>query len=638
MKKRTSERGSALMMVTVVVLIIVGTSGAYLTSSWYFNKRADLDAWGLQALYIAESGAAIYLEQVNHPKGSPTTPGRPAPALTPVALSGGSYFIPSQATPLSASGIPLPPPASAPQEFIDYGTLPATDPSYDPNYLRFKVYGVYNGVVRKLDVLVTSAAGGVYWNAVWAGNSSADPGYTMGFASGDQVAGNMYFNGAFAVTGTPTFTDYTGTGNSRVTLSPNTASPAGVTGALFSGGTEPPLAIQRSLPPPNLTGPPFNKDPNTAISTWEIAAAQNWNGNRQDANGTAYIDVAHDLAAMGATGSWVDNSSAVQIADRSQPSHIFRMNPTSDYSTTDRTQAYEYTNHAKNDYYLEDPTAGAIEEPSLTGVPVNGDPNASMVHVQSNGNNAVYFVDGNMRVSGEQIKSYQLNPDPGMGSLSMTFVVKGNVSMTDNILYPSWQSQSDAVGIIAIQDPLYPNVDGSYFASNPTTALLPPYGPTGTQISIAQFVSQFNAFATTARGNGSNIQNLDFTNPADFARAAQEYNKSYGSGNMYWGDPGSGTVEHFEGYMYAENNFYATDLDSTKANGGTHEVEIWGNMTAGNQVSIVRNVSSSGTGYTPLKVLFDPAIMLNKAKPPALPQPPGFSGSGWTIANWKLSP
>ena len=87
MKKNTSERGSALLLVTIVALIIVGISGTYLTVSWYNSKKADQDANGVKALYIAETAAAMVINMVNHPPTDPTKPGRPIAIDTESASS-----------------------------------------------------------------------------------------------------------------------------------------------------------------------------------------------------------------------------------------------------------------------------------------------------------------------------------------------------------------------------------------------------------------------------------------------------------------------------------------------------------------------------------------------------------------------
>jgi hypothetical protein len=657
MKKNSSERGSALLLVTIVTLILVGISGAYMSVSWYNKRKADQDVYGAQALYIAESVAAIVINQTNHPLfpvGTPQTPpptplpvGRPVFTDQPQKFGGGTYLVPHFAVSLDKNGNIAPTKGltvdvsgnliatgTAPvvKTFVDYKNEPA--PNQDDNYVRLQVYGTYNGVTRKVDVLLSQAAGGVFWNAVYAGNSSGSA-YQLGFngvgTGNDSIQGDMYSGGDFSATGTTSLTGTSGTGNPTITVA-GTKDPSSISGPTYKSGTEPGLTIPRN---------------SSGQTNWELQAQALRTGSRLDSTGVAYIDVAYDLTPTSGRGATVNNrwgpdgSVATDITNVNEPAHIFRKNPTSTDGSTNRTNKYEFAAHAKNDYYLEDPTNSSVTHASLTGVPVNGDTSASAINVQTNGNNAVYFIDGNMRVSGENIKSYQLTPGAGVSAVEMTVVVKGNVSMTDNVLYPRWQSATDGLAIIAVQDPAFPNVTAANFNANSTLTA-------ASGFDVSQFVADYNARTQAARNSGSIIPALPTTNPvlwaqADRERAAQEYNKAYGSGNVYFGDPGSGTVEHFEGFMYAENNFYATNLNSNTGSGGTQKVEIYGNMTAGNQVKITRQQfdnSGNPLGYIPLRVTFDQLITTPAGvpKPPALPATPSFGSGTWFIANWKQVP
>src|SRR6185295_8314533 len=98
LRKNSSQRGSAQLLVTVVTLIIVGISGAYVTVSHVNAQRAVRDADGLKALYIAESAAALLVNHANHPPAAPTVPVRPVAVDTVQALGGGTYLIPTLPT------------------------------------------------------------------------------------------------------------------------------------------------------------------------------------------------------------------------------------------------------------------------------------------------------------------------------------------------------------------------------------------------------------------------------------------------------------------------------------------------------------------------------------------------------------
>src|SRR3954463_16764839 len=115
MNKNASERGSALMMVVVIVLILVGVSGAYMSISWWNTKRAFQDEAAAQALYIAESGAAMYISDLNANKSN---------ALDKVdkkGLSGGQYWVPVD-------------------NIVNFGTDPSIAlANRDPDYAAFQV-------------------------------------------------------------------------------------------------------------------------------------------------------------------------------------------------------------------------------------------------------------------------------------------------------------------------------------------------------------------------------------------------------------------------------------------------------------------------------------------------------------------
>lgn len=623
LKKKTSQRGSALMLVTIIVLILSGISGAYLTISWWSNRRASQDENGVQALYIAESAAASIITQLNASGGATPEP------VPKTALQGGYYWVPME-------------------NIVNFG-----DPSVvgaknlDPDYFSFQVAGAYNGVVRRLDVLVSHKAGGVFWNAIFAGNDGKidpltgkpiqDPNYKLDLngpkGNADIVKGDVYTAGDINAGGASQILDETGNGVGKVTFGDKNTST--VTGN-YQQGTEPGLLIDKNLGP--------YKDMNQA--EYNAKVAKPWTGTPGTSTDPAWIDVESQFKNKGTSNhKWSsDGSAATDIVDAKNPAHFMRKNPTSNSSSTNRTQSYEMTvdqttlKKPRNDYYIEDPVKlsngntvnNNLTDPSLTGQAVNGDTSASMLNITPESNNAVFYVDGNLRVSGENVKSYQFNPTNGAGDIKMTFVVKGNVSLTDNLLYPKWESAKDVVAIIAIKDDVnFPNTTAADFVSpsgvNPVT-------PNG--VTAKSFVDAYN---TRASNSGGKMVPLDLNLPADQARASQEYNKIYGSGNVFFGDPGSGTVEHFEAFMYAENNFYATNLDSSKDSGGTSKVEIYGNMTAGNQVSMERATNKVGyNGYIPLRVTFDPAVR-NGIRPPWIPDTPGQAGIDWHVASWKQS-
>jgi len=641
MKKKTSQRGSALMLVTIIALILTGISGAYLTISWWNQRRATQEEAGAQALYIAESAAASYLAALNASGGA-----NPKPQAR-TALMGGFYWVPQE-------------------NLVNFGDEKLVGKNnLDPDYWSFQVAAKYNGIVRRLDVLVSHKAGGVFWNAVFAGNDGnaidpltgkpwQDPKYALEFGgkdpdNADVVKGNVYTSQDIKAVNEAKLLQENGDPNGKVTYGGN--KDLSTVKADYVEGTEPGLEIKRGLgPQQNMNEAEYN------AKIGSTGATADKYGNKIDTNKVKWVDVESQFKNYGTPDNvWKNDgsgSTARDILEPTNPAHFLRQNPSiNNGSTTNRTESYEMSINQsvkspsmprpRNDYYIEDPIKGKdpqgnviqnnLTDASQTGQSVNGDKSASMLNIYPESNNAVYYVDGNLRVSGENVKSYQFYPQTDTGDIKMTFVVKGNVSLTDNLLYPKWESAKDVVAIIAIRDENYPNTTAQDFSAGKGSTPLTPNG-----VSIDQFIQEYNQ---RANKSGNKMVPLDLSNPGDLARASQEYNKIYGSGNVFFGDPGSGTVEHFEAFMYAENNFYATNLDSTKSSGGTDKVEIYGNMTAGNQVSMERTTNPKKKdykGYIPLRVTFDPAVR-NGNPPPWIPDTPGQKGVDWHIASWKQS-
>jgi len=113
---------------------------------------------------------------------------------------------------------------------------------------------------------------------------------------------------------------------------------------------------------------------------------------------------------------------------------------------------------------------------------------------------------------------------------------------------------------------------------------------------------------------------------------AMKDDKVKDSGNIYFGDPEFGTLSAMSAYMYAENDFYDYNLDAK----GSSKVSVYGNMTAGNQVSIQRDF---GNQHSKLTVEFDDRLATGALELPGLP---GWSGGGngvfrsnYSIASWR---
>jgi len=405
----------------------------------------------------------------------------------------------------SADDLALMGSADAPVEFAGASYWCELDTSGDLH--RLLVHGRAGVQERTLEVTLQAASTeGPFQSAVFAGNSSGDGSYVMKFGgtgtSADYVNGNIYSGGSVSFTGAATVD-----GSVHATGS-------------ATGVSDPETGVTR--PVPDL-------------------AAQN------------YATTAHyDVAALFAAGSTYKSNtklggSAYQVAATS-PAHIFRKNP------SDRTANTSTT--TKDDYFLEDPheanTTSSLYKISLTGV--NG-------AAGENSNQKIFYIDGNLWIHNLYTLKFQLSS--GSTGAQVTFVVKGNIYLSDDFGYTS--NTKDGVAFIAMKDP-----------------------------AVAD------------------------------------------SGNIYFGDPVYGTLDTMAGFMYAENNFYDNNLNSTA--GGS--IQLFGNMTAGNQVKINRDYSVTKKGkttvyHTKMGIDFDDRLVTGELSLPGIPETYSEEGSEMTVLAWR---
>ena len=165
------------------------------------------------------------------------------------------------------------------------------------------------------------------------------------------------------------------------------------------------------------------------------------------------INVASAFAQQGVYRSRTSlGGSAFEVPEAS-PAHIFRMNP------SDRRTEFQGTQ--KNDYFLEDPyeavstssTTTAARATPVTLAGVSGEPGNS-------GNGIVYYIDGNLWIHNKNIFSFAIRHNEASG-VQVTFVVKGNVYFSDNILLQD--TTHDGVAIIAIKDDAVTDSGNIYF-------------------------------------------------------------------------------------------------------------------------------------------------------------------------------
>jgi hypothetical protein len=365
---------------------------------------------------------------------------------------------------------------------------------------------------KTIEVVVELSESNVFHNAIFAGNDSGDPGYSLRLGGkaeqGDEAYGDIYSGGDVLITGQ-----------------------AEVFGIIHALGS--------------VTG----KGTNSAQTGQEMVPPDIPSMNYEL---TSDIKVADEFSTGGAAyKSDSAGGSAWQLPE-DNPAHIFRRNP------SDRTS--ETSGTIKDDYFLEDPYETVRPDDdsdgsdaygiSLSGV--SGEPGA-------NSNQKVFFIDGNLWLHNYETLSLQFkHSDPN--GIQVTFVVKGNIYFADNLFYTD--NAKDGVAFVAMKDSA---VDDS--------------------------------------------------------------------GNIYFGDPEFGAIEFMSAFMYAENNFLDEDLSEGR-------LELFGNMTAGNQVLIKRDHTREGQGgintyHSKLIVDFDERVKNGSLDMPGLPKAHSNGALSLTVLSWR---
>lgn len=382
---RSSRRGSVLLVALIAVMVVAALASAMLIGGSSRDRARDASLDETRALYVAEAGMSAALAAAFS-----GTLGNLGAQNAPLAFGGGEHWVTA----------------------VDNGDDTAT----------VTAWGRYGGALRCTEAMLESSGAGIYDYALFAGNSSGDPGYDMRFggtgASSDDIDGNVYSGGNVVVAGD-----------------------AHIDGAVRANGTV--SAASTAAPDTPQTGVSV-PIPNLAAMAYET---------NHDFN----------VAAMFATATWSANAlggSAFQLPE-SSPAHIFRKNP------SDR--ATDNAGTAKDDYYLEDPyetvnssstiAAASSTRISLSGT--NGKPGVS-------GTNKVYFIDGNLWVHNRKLFSFALASEAA-NPARITLVVKGNVYFSDNIIYQD--PARDGVAFVALKDAAHADSGNIYFG-DPTFGTL----------------------------------------------------------------------------------------------------------------------------------------------------------------------
>ncbi|MFH1023174.1 MAG: hypothetical protein V1809_07270 [Planctomycetota bacterium] len=365
----------ALLLSLFVVVFIAALTVALLSTTVSQNKAVEAQRKDMTSFYVAEAGIDRAMANL---------------------ASGGNGVIGSQASPQSLSS----------------GTYWVTTVDNGDDTFTMVSNATYNGSRNAVEAVLRRSGGGIYHNAIFAGNSGGDPAYEMKFGGtggqADDINGDIYSGENILFGGDATLD--------------GTARAAGaITGIAGETG------VVESIPDIAAMNYPVNHDVNVAA---EFAANGTWtNAHIGTCGGSAYEVPQANLA------------------------HIFRKNP------DDANRGIGTT--VKDDYYLEDPYnmwASSADQTDQDAGETGA--HAARIVVDPAGNNKVYYIDGNLWMhSPNKTFSYKLKTQSG--GTRITLVVKGNITMSDNFFYDSLAN--DGIALVALKDPAVADSGNIYF-------------------------------------------------------------------------------------------------------------------------------------------------------------------------------
>ncbi len=373
--RRPAEERGHLLLLAVILIVVVMVMGFSSVSAVGSAKGEHGSAQArMKRLYLAESGLDAAMADLR--TGGTGTLGGPT---LPIALGQGAFWTVT----------------------TDLG---------DGVY-RIVSRGQYAGGVRVVQGRVRRS-NPVFHHAVFAGNSSEDPNYTMEFggsgSQADAITGGVYSGGNIEVTGD-----------------------AALTGDVRADGT--------------ITG-----------TTGTAGVSQpGFDFRGVDFGGAGVIDVAAEFSAQGAAASADAGGTADQVPE-TNPAHIFRRNP------DDRLT--EINGTTKNDYFLEDPYEPMAGDDSNDG----SDPYRVTIDDGSGTTRRAYYIDGNLWIHNKSTLGLRLDT-MGASGVQVTFVVRGNITFSDSIRLSDLDK--DAVAFVALKDPDVPD-SGNVYLGDPAYGTL----------------------------------------------------------------------------------------------------------------------------------------------------------------------
>ncbi len=217
-----------------------------------------------------------------------------------------------------------------------------------------------------------------------------------------------------------------------------------------------------------------------------------------------------------------------------------------------------------------------------------GDPhennNLTHVSVSADGNNKIYYIDGNLWIEPQGTESSLV--DSPAGGTVITIVVRGNIYFSDTLKY---DTPEDGLLFVALTDgESYTDLDGD---------------------------NQYDVGEPILHDDGDGIY---------------EGNEE-GSGNIHFGDPNGGPLGDLECFLYAENHFEDHVLDGT--GGDPLPFSVTGFLSAGEQVRINRDYAGD---HARMVVEYDSRIQDGTLELPGLPGSSGNLGD-WVLSCWRVT-
>jgi hypothetical protein len=367
-----------MVAAVVVLVLLMGMAGTVMALGVASHKDHQGAEENIKSSYLAEAGISHKISQLiaNNVADIGT-------ATNQTNFAGGRYW-------------------------VDLTTLDAPNKVY--NLVSRATYG---GDREGIEAVVRPTTPPLGNNAVYAGNSSNSPTYTLPFGgtggSADRVNGDVYSGQNVTVTGAATVS---GTIRAKGTI----------TGASGTTGTTQPA-------------------PNFAVN---YAATANYNVNSLFSTATSVTN-----NNLGGTAWQMPESS---------PVHIFRKNPSDRSSLTSGTTG--------DDFFLEDPYEPVNKDLSGNGT------DATMITLSglggepgTNSNQKVFYIQGNLWINNNNTMSFKLN-SPTANGTQITIAVMGNIYMGDSIFYGN--TAKDGIAFVAIKDPARPTTTGNMYFGDPT--------------------------------------------------------------------------------------------------------------------------------------------------------------------------